>query len=35
MLRVKTEDLEVNLYLDNLRLIRIAVPASNAEVVRE
>ncbi len=35
LLRVKTEDLEVNLYLDNLRLIRIAVPAANAEVVRE
>lgn len=35
LLRVKTEDLEVNLYLDNLRLVRIAVPASSAEVVRE
>ncbi len=35
LLRVKTDDLEVDLYLDNLRLIRIAVPASNAEVVRE
>jgi hypothetical protein len=35
LLRVKTEDLEVDLYLDNLRLMRIAVPASNAEVVRE
>jgi len=35
MLRVKTEDLEVDLYLENLRLMRIAVPASNAEVIRE
>jgi hypothetical protein len=35
LLRVKTDDLEVDLYLDNLRLMRIAVPASNAEVIRE
>jgi hypothetical protein len=31
----KTEDLEVHLYLDNGRLIRIAAPSNNAEIVRE
>jgi hypothetical protein len=35
VLRVKTEDLEVFLYLDGLRLVRIAAPASNAEAARE
>jgi hypothetical protein len=35
VLRVKTEDLEVFLYLDGQRLVRIAAPASNAEAVRE
>jgi hypothetical protein len=35
-LRVRTADLEVDLYLDsNRRLIRLVAPASNAEVVRE
>jgi hypothetical protein len=35
-LRVKTADLEVDLYLDsNHRLMRLVAPASNAEVVRE
>jgi hypothetical protein len=34
-LRVKTEDNEVDLYLDGARLVRIAVPSSHAEVVRE
>lgn len=35
-LRVKTSDLEVDLYLDsNHRLVRLVAPQSNAEVVRE
>jgi hypothetical protein len=34
-LQVKTEDIELDLYLDNGRLVRIAVPSSNAEIVRE
>jgi hypothetical protein len=34
-LRVKTEDLEVNLFLDGQRLVRIAAPASNAEIIRQ
>ncbi len=35
-LRVKTADLEVDLYLDsNHRLMRLVAPSSNAEVVRE
>jgi hypothetical protein len=34
-LTAKTEDLEVHLYLDNGRLVRIAAPANNAEIVRE
>ena len=34
-LRVKTEDLEVDLYLDAQRLVRILVPSANAEVIRE
>lgn len=35
-LRVKTEDLEIDLYLDsNRRLMRLVAPASNAEVIRE
>ena len=35
-LRVRTADLEVDLYLDsNRRLMRLVAPASNAEVVRE
>ena len=34
-LQVKTEDIELDLYLDNGRLVRIAAPSSNAEIVRE
>ncbi len=34
-LRVKTEDLELDLYLDNQRLVRIDAPNANAEIVRE
>jgi hypothetical protein len=34
-LQVKTEDIELDLYLDNGRLLRIAVPSSKAEIVRE
>jgi hypothetical protein len=34
-LTAKTEDLEVHLYLDNGRLVRITAPANNAEIVRE
>jgi len=34
-LRVKTEDNEVDLYLDGTRLMRIAVPSANAEVIRD
>ncbi|HXJ16631.1 MAG TPA: hypothetical protein VNM68_05475 [Candidatus Polarisedimenticolia bacterium] len=34
-LRVNTEDLEVDLYLDGQRLVRIVAPSNNAEIVRE
>jgi len=34
-LTVKTEDLEVDLYLDGARLVRIVAPSTNAEIVRE
>jgi hypothetical protein len=34
-LTVKTEDLEVDLYLDNLRLVRIVAPSTNAEILRD
>lgn len=34
-LRVKTEDLELDLYLDGPRLVRIVAPSTNAEIVRE
>ncbi|MFZ3200405.1 MAG: hypothetical protein WA175_04570 [Candidatus Acidiferrales bacterium] len=34
-LRVKTEDLELDLYLDGPRLERIVAPASNAEILRD
>jgi len=34
-LRVKTEDLELDLYLDGQKLVRIAAPSSNAEIIRE
>jgi threonine aldolase len=32
---VKTEDLELNLYFDGARLMRIVVPSANAEIIRE
>ncbi len=35
LLRVRTADLEVDLYLDGLRLVRLAVPAAKALVLRE
>ncbi len=36
MLRVKSADLEINLYVDeSQRLVRISVPSSNAEAIRE
>jgi len=34
-LRVKSEDLEIDLYLDGARLERIVAPASNAEILRD
>ncbi len=34
-LTVKTEDLEVDLFLDGERLVRIVAPGSNAEIVRD
>jgi hypothetical protein len=34
-LRVKTEDLEIDLYLDGPRLVRVVSPSANAEIVRE
>jgi hypothetical protein len=34
-LRVKTEDNEIDLYLDGARLVRISVPGANVEIVRE
>jgi len=34
-LSVKTEDLELDLFLDGQRLVRIAAPAANAEIIRE
>jgi hypothetical protein len=34
-LSVKTEDLELDLFLDEQRLVRIVAPSSNAEIVRE
>jgi len=34
-LRVKTEDIEINLFLDGQRLVRIVSPSANAEIVRE
>jgi hypothetical protein len=34
-LSVKTEDLEIDLYLEGRRLIRIVAPGSNAEILRE
>ena len=34
-LRVKTEDIEINLFLDGQRLVRIVSPSANAEIIRE
>jgi hypothetical protein len=34
-LRVKTDDLELDLFLDNMKLVRILAPASNAEILRD
>jgi hypothetical protein len=34
-LRVKTEDIEINLFLEGQRLVRIVSPSANAEIVRE
>jgi len=34
-LNAKTEDLEINLYLDNGRLVRLVAPSTNAEIIRE
>jgi hypothetical protein len=34
-LRVKTEDIEISLFLDGQRLVRIVSPSANAEIVRE
>lgn len=34
-LRVKTEDLELDLYFENQRLVKIDAPEANAEIVRE
>jgi len=34
-LRVKTEDLEVDLFLDGQRLVRLVSPSANAEILRE
>jgi hypothetical protein len=34
-LRVKTEDNEIDLFLDGPRLVRISAPAANAEIIRE
>jgi len=35
LLRVRTEDLELDLYLDNQRLMRIVSSTANAEAIRE
>jgi hypothetical protein len=34
-LRVKTEDLEIDLFLEGQRLVRLVSPAANAEILRE
>jgi hypothetical protein len=34
-LRVKTEDNEIDLFLDGSRLVRLSVPSANAEIIRE
>lgn len=35
LLHVRTEDIEMDLYLDNLKLMRIVSPTANAEAIRE
>lgn len=35
VLRVKSPDLEIDLYLDGARLVRITVPSAKAEIIRE
>jgi hypothetical protein len=35
LLQVRSEDLQINLYLDGARLVRIVSPSSGAEVIRE
>ena len=35
VLRVSTEDLQIDLYLDNLKLVRVSSPSANAEAIRE
>jgi hypothetical protein len=34
-LRVRSQDLEITLYLDGSRLVRVSVPSANAEIVRQ
>ena len=34
-LRVRTEDNEIDLFLDGPKLIRVVAPAANAEIIRE
>lgn len=34
-LRVRTEDNELDLYLDGPKLMRVVAPAANAEIIRE
>lgn len=34
-LRVKSDDLELDLFLDNMKLARIVVPSANAEILRD
>lgn len=34
-LRVKTEDLEIDLFVDGQRLVRLVSPSANAEIIRE
>ncbi|MGB0035112.1 MAG: hypothetical protein WBP79_06530, partial [Candidatus Acidiferrales bacterium] len=34
-LRVKTEDIELDLYLDGQKLVRLVAPSANAEIIRE
>jgi hypothetical protein len=34
-LRVRTEDNEIDLFLDGQRLMRLVAPSANAEIIRE